>query len=95
MWWTDDWGAWGWLLMSLTMLAFWVLVAGVAVVLVRSVTAGRDGGRVSGQDHDDPERIIDLRLARGEIDEQEHARTRAALRGRQTLGDRPPAGAPR
>jgi len=75
MWWPDHggWGWGGWLAMTLTMLAFWGLVAWVVVSLVRQPGGRREPGR-------DTEEILAERFARGEIDEDEFRQRRAALR---------------
>ncbi len=73
-WWPD--GGWGWaawLTMTLTMLAFWGLLAWVVVALAR---------RPSGQPTSRPtaEEVLAERFARGEIDEEEYRRRREMLR---------------
>ena len=70
----------GWLIMSLMMLAFWgLLVAGI-VWLVRSTRAGGDiETRTSAPD---AQQILDERLARGELTEEEYLRRRDLLRAR-------------
>jgi uncharacterized membrane protein len=71
-------GSPGWLgliAMTVAVLAFWALiVAGIASLLGPARSGWRQPHRA-----DDPRRILDRRLARGEIDEREHARRRAAL----------------
>ena len=74
MWWPDGgWGWGGWLMMTLTMLAFWGLAAWVIVTFVR-----QPGSR-PGPDHN-AEEILAERFARGEIDEEEFTKRKAALR---------------
>jgi len=76
---------WGWFLMSVTMVAFWALVIGVVWYAVTHATRG---------DHSpaprSPEQILDERFARGEIDADDYATRRDALRGASR--DRAPAG---
>lgn len=74
---------WGWVLMGVVMLIFWGGVATVIVLLLRGSRAGGAGHYQSGPQHDDPERILAQRFARGEIDETEY---RARL---DALGRRP------
>lgn len=73
MWWPNGWGWGGWLIMTLTMLAFWGLVAWVIVTLVR-----QPGSR-PGADHS-AEEILAERFARGEIDEEEYRSRQHLLR---------------
>ena len=68
------WG--GWVLMVLTMVAFWGLVIYAILALFRSNSApstGPDGAPA------DPRRILDERFARGEIDLDEYQARREAL----------------
>lgn len=74
--WNGDWSWAGWLLMTLSMLGFWGLVAWVAVTLVRSsrpAEVGRAG---------DADQILADRFARGEIDEEEYRHRRDVLHTR-------------
>jgi putative membrane protein len=62
--------------MSLTMVAFWGLLAGLTYGVLRGLLSHRppaDGGRPDAQ------RLLDERLARGEIDEEQYARRRDLL----------------
>ena len=72
MWWHDGMGWGGWVVMTLSMVAFWSLVVFGGIALLRS---GRDS-RGDGTAHEArPEQILDERFARGEIDVEEyHAR---------------------
>lgn len=76
MYWSNDWGWGGWLLMTVSMLAFWGLVAWVAVTIIRSV-----GAPTRGRDTD-PESILAERFARGDIDEDEYRHRMEVLRAR-------------
>ena len=76
MWWPDGWGWGGWLMMTLTMLAFWGIVAWVIVTLVRQPGTRRET-------NPNAEEILAERFARGEIDEEEYTKRRAMLRSRQ------------
>jgi putative membrane protein len=76
MYWDGDWTWATWLLMTLSMLAFWGLVAWVAVTLVRS-------GRPAGSDRaGDADQILADRFARGEIDEDEYRHRQDVLHAR-------------
>ncbi len=68
-----DWGWGGWLLMSITMLAFLALVAWGVFLVWRSTTHQdrADQGTRSGDRHT-PQEILAERFARGEIDAEEY-----------------------
>jgi len=79
MWWFDGWSGW-WLVMPLVMVAFWIVVTGGIVALVR----GTDGGSgTTGSAPAEPEQILGERFARGEIDAREYQRRLATLRNTQ------------
>lgn len=73
-----DWGWAGWTMMSVGMLGFWLLVALLVVVLVRT-TGAPGGGADRTTTRPDPRTVLDERLARGEIDVEDHAARVAAL----------------
>jgi putative membrane protein len=64
-----------WLMMATAVVAFWGLVAWVAVTLIRS---GRRRPEVSAPDG--PDDILADRFARGEIDQAEYQQRTATLR---------------
>lgn len=68
---------WAWLVGALVMVAFWVMVIWLAWYVISGV-------RGPGPDHDrrgdGAKRILDERLARGEIDADEYRRLRDLLR---------------
>jgi putative membrane protein len=72
MMWGWGWGWGAWLAMSVMMLLFWGLIIAGVVVLVRYVGGDRGGGRRSGDDRADAEKVLAERFARGEIDEDEY-----------------------
>ena len=72
MWWNHDLNWAGWLLMSLGMAGFWVLVAGLVLVAIKAGSSTGDLTR-------DARQILDQRLARGEIDIEEYQARRAVL----------------
>jgi putative membrane protein len=76
MWWYDGGGS---PLMVSFMVVFWVLLLGVLYVAVRNLPARRepDGSRTPAR------RLLDERLARGEIDEEEYVRRRDLLDDRR------------
>src|SRR5262249_14127714 len=65
-----DFSAWGWLLMSLSMVAFWALVIAGIVAGVRYFGAAPD--RTSGPAPRTPQDVLAERYARGEIEEDEY-----------------------
>jgi putative membrane protein len=69
------WG--GWVMMTVTMVAFWALVAAAVVALVRSTR--REAPRHERQT--DALELLDGRFARGEIDEDDYHRRRDLLTG--------------
>lgn len=70
-------GWFGWLMMALGMLAFWGLLVFGAVAVYRNV---RRDGAAAGTQGDDSMRLLEERLARGEIDAEEFTRRRDLLR---------------
>lgn len=72
------WGWGGWLVMTLTMVAFWGLVVWGLVAIFRG-TARSDDRNVDGRTRD-PKEILDERFARGEIDAEEYRARRDVLR---------------
>jgi putative membrane protein len=76
-WYDGQWGVGGWIVMGLVMLLFWGVVVAVAVTLFRR--RPESGGTPTSR-HEDAERILSERFARGEIDEEEFTARRAALR---------------
>ena len=76
MWWHNGMGWGGWVVMTLTMVAFWSLVVFAVVAIFR-----RDREVEQDQSRPDPERILDDRFARGEIDLDEYHARQDALRG--------------
>ncbi|MFY9914579.1 MAG: SHOCT domain-containing protein [Nocardioidaceae bacterium] len=75
--WNDGWSAADWFGMALVMLVFWSVIVGVAVMAFRSLQH-----RDSDATRANPERLLDERLARGEITEDEYLRKRDLLRAR-------------
>lgn len=75
----NGWGMTGWIAMAVLMVLFWGGVITVIVVLLRRPhpDQGTPGVRSS---HDEAERILHERFARGEIDETEYLARRGALR---------------
>lgn len=82
-WYGNEPGWGGWVVMVLMMLGFWALVGVAVVALVRGSSSSETRrGRDAGRDRDSGDgatRILDERLARGEIDVEEYQTRRAAL----------------
>ena len=78
-------GGWAWWqagLMWLAMIAFWALLIWAIYALVTGITRRPDQTEQGGQPQPgDARRILDERLARGEIDSEEYQRLRDALDG--------------
>ena len=70
--WDHNMGAGAWVFMTLGMVAFWALVAAVIVWIVRE-TSGRS------RPESDARRVLDERLAHGEIDLEQYRELRRAL----------------
>ena len=75
MWWENGAGWSWWLMMTIAMGGFWVLLALLVMTLVRG------DGRERRARHDalSASEVLDLRLARGEIDLEEYRRRLDAL----------------
>ena len=65
MWWDHDPGWGGWLMMTIGMAGFWVLLAVLVYALVR-------GGPRDGAEGPDALETLHQRFARGEIDAEEY-----------------------
>ena len=77
MMWNDGMGWTGWLVMTLTAVAFWALVIAAVVALFRG---GRPESRQAQAGSDEARRILDQRFARGEIDANEYQARQVMLR---------------
>ena len=82
--WYGDGGVWGWVAMGVMMLLFWGGIIAVVLLLIRGARGGGQypGPYGGGFGHDEAERILNERFARGEIDETEFQARRSALRRR-------------
>jgi putative membrane protein len=63
---------WGWLLMTLSMLSFWALVAVLALALLRRPCQPDQQRQPDQQPRPGAEEILAQRLARGELDADEY-----------------------
>ena len=78
--WETGMGAGGWALMIILWIA---LIALVGLAITRLFSSSRDGGSVhDGPAEQSPGRLLDQRLARGEIDVETYERLREVLAGR-------------
>ena len=84
---------WGWLLGFVAMVAFWGLVIWAIWYFLTGVT--RRESEPAPPDPGDAKRILDERLARGEIDVEEYHRLLGVIRGERSPsgGGQPPVGA--
>lgn len=73
MMWHHSWGAGDWFVMSLLMLIFWGALVGGAVWLVRNVRRPLEHSNGVAR------QILDEKLARGEVTQEEYLRRRALL----------------
>ncbi len=79
MWWYGNgMGAWGYTLMTVSMLVFWGLVVFGVVALVRHL-GRQDRSVTAGQPS--PEQVLATRFVHGQIDEQEYRERLDVLRG--------------
>ena len=69
MWWNDGLGWGGWIVMTLTMVAFWSLVVFGVIAIFRG---DRERRSVQPPREGDPQQILDERFALGEIDRDEY-----------------------
>ena len=77
-------GGWAWWqagLMWIAMIAFWGLLIWGIYALVTGATRRGDNAERGGQQPADARRILDERLARGEIDTEQYQRLREVLDG--------------
>jgi putative membrane protein len=79
MFWGTGMGAIGWLIMILNLLALWALVVIAAMALARGIGSNKSTSP-SDTDHPIPMRILEERLARGDIDVDEYQARQEALR---------------
>lgn len=77
MWWNDGMGWGGWIVMTLTMLAFWSLVVFGVIAIFRG---DREARSDQAPRERDPQQILDERFARGEIDADEYHARQGVLR---------------
>ncbi len=81
MMWNYGMGWGGWLVMSVLMVAFWAAVVFGIVALFRRTSPGKAPlDRQVGPREDEAVKALELRFARGEIDEQEYRSRLAVLR---------------
>ena len=77
MWWHNGMGWGGWIVMTLTMMAFWSLVVFGIIAIFRGDREPRSDRAPLERD---PMQILDERFARGDIDIDEYHARRDALR---------------
>ena len=72
----NGWG-WGWMVVMMTIGT--LLVALLVITMIRGTTPGPQSSR-----EEDPANVLALRLARGEINEEEYQRRKELLQSRHT-----------
>ena len=81
MWWNDNMGWNGWIVMMLTMGIFWSLVVFAVIAIFRRDGDAQTSTQQPGEKS--PQQMLDERFARGEIDVDEyHARQDVLRAGR-------------
>ena len=86
-WYDHGMSGWGWVLMTISMIAFWALFIGLGVLLFRAVSRVGSGSNLGdippGAPHarPTPEQLLAERFARGEIDDEEYRRRLDTLHG--------------
>jgi putative membrane protein len=73
-WYGHDMSGWGYALMTIGMVVFWVLVIGGFVALVRSIATNPGFSNPPPQAGATPQQVLADRYARGEIDDEEYTR---------------------
>jgi putative membrane protein len=76
-----DWGAAGWILMSVSMVVFWGLIALGIVWLVRATGEGRGAEHPEHGRELTPVEALDRSLAEGRIDVEDYKERRRVLTG--------------
>ncbi|MFE7228046.1 SHOCT domain-containing protein [Nocardioides sp. NPDC057577] len=84
-WYGSGMSGWAYALMTISMILFWGLIIASAVVVGRRLL--RDEPLPTGAPST-PEDVLAMRLARGEIDEDDYERRMATLRAREIAGPR-------
>lgn len=74
--------SWGWAVMSVGLIAFWVLLIAIVVLLIRWLGGGCGERPTEPSTAPSAEQILADRLARGQINEVEYRRRIAMLRDR-------------
>jgi putative membrane protein len=75
-----DVSAWGWIWMSVSMLAFWGLLIGAVVLVMRSLAHARPTVPIPGSPTASAEQMLAERFARGDIDSDEYRQRLQTLR---------------
>ena len=84
-WYGSGMNGWAYALMTISMILFWGLIIASAVVVGRRLLREE---RPPAGPPSTPEDVLAMRLARGEIDEDEYERRTATLRAREITGPR-------
>jgi putative membrane protein len=79
-WYDHDMGGWGYAGMAVGMVLFWALIIAGIVALVRYAGGDQSNRGTSPTGPPDPEHLLAIRFARGEIDETGYREKLAVLR---------------
>lgn len=79
-WYGHDIGGWGYAGMAIGMVLFWALIVGGIVVLVRFAGGDQVTRYTMPPEQPDPQHLLAVRFARGEINETEYREKLALLR---------------
>ena len=81
MYWNDGSPGWGgWVVMSVMMVLFWGALIFGGIAVWKALNRDNRSSSQTGDAQPDPERLLDERFARGEIDEDDYTHRRELLR---------------
>ena len=82
-WYGNGMGAWGYILMTISMVLFWGLVMFGVIALVRYLARADRPDRPAGGTRATAEQVLAERFAAGEIDQQDYQQRLDVLRGQR------------
>jgi putative membrane protein len=78
-WYDHDVSGWGWFMMSVGMILFWIVIIGAGIMIYRALSSPGGGTGRHETSQRAPEQLLAERFARGKIDENEYRKRLAAL----------------